>query len=359
MAYTPSTAIVTGSDSGIGRATALALAEAGCDVGDHLALRRGRRQRDRASGPRVWSTAVVTQLDTTDAPACGDVIDQMISELGGLDVFVNNAGVNGGTPFMETSYDEWRGTVAANLDGAFVCIQRAAAQMISAGNGGRIIAVTSVHQEQPRVGSAAYDASKHGLGGLIKTIALELGEQGITANAVLPGEISTPMNDAEDDDPHEIDRPGIPLGRPGASEEVAAVIAFLASPRVQLRQRRVLGCRRRHAADGPPGRFAPHQWKVAHGLAFCGPSTWDSQGEFTCRSGGIGTLRELPPVPKGPPWTAHRIPERTLWTGRPCAVGSTSPSPTAATARWPEPWKCAPTMPRCCGFSSIMAPDAD
>ncbi|WP_026553223.1 SDR family oxidoreductase [Arthrobacter sp. H20] len=230
MAYTPSTAIVTGSNSGIGRATALALAKAGCDVGITWHSDEDGANETARLVSEFGRKAVVTQLDTTDAPACGDVVDQMISDLGGIDVFVNNAGVNGGTPFMDTSYDEWRGTVAANLDGAFVCIQRAAAKMISAGNGGRIIAVTSVHQEQPRVGSAAYDASKHGLGGLIKTIALELGDQGITANAVLPGEISTPMNDAGDEDPLKIDRPGIPLGRPGAAEEVAAVIAFLASP---------------------------------------------------------------------------------------------------------------------------------
>ena len=83
--------------------------------------------------------------------------------------------------------------MAADLDGAFVCIQRAARRMVAAGRGGRIIAVTSVHEHQPRVGSSAYDAAKHGLGGLIKTAALELGRHGITCNAVAPGEIATPM----------------------------------------------------------------------------------------------------------------------------------------------------------------------
>jgi NAD(P)-dependent dehydrogenase (short-subunit alcohol dehydrogenase family) len=111
-----------------------------------------------------------------------------------------------------------------------VCIQRIARRLVDAGRGGRIIAVTSVHEHQPRVGSSAYDAAKHGLGGLIKTLALELGEYGITCNAVAPGEIATPMNDAEDVDPFEVHRPGIPLGRPGDAREVAAVIAFLASP---------------------------------------------------------------------------------------------------------------------------------
>jgi len=84
--------------------------------------------------------------------------------------------------------------------------------VVRAGNGGRIIAVTSVHEHQPRVGAAAYDAAKHGLGGLIKTIALELGQYGITANAVAPGEIATPMTGQTDENPHRTHRPGIPLG---------------------------------------------------------------------------------------------------------------------------------------------------
>jgi NAD(P)-dependent dehydrogenase (short-subunit alcohol dehydrogenase family) len=101
--------------------------------------------------------------------------------------------------------------------------------MVQAGSGGRIIAVTSVHEHQPRVGSSAYDAAKHGLGGLVKTIALELGQYGITANSVAPGEIATPMTGQADEDPRGTDRPGVPLGRPGDAREVAAVIAFLAS----------------------------------------------------------------------------------------------------------------------------------
>jgi hypothetical protein len=228
--FAPTTAIVTGSDSGIGRATAVALARAGLDIGitwhsdEEGADETARLVRE--AGRR----AVTTRLDTTDAPACGDVVDALADELGGCDVFVNNAGVNGGPAFFDTDWETWRKTVAADLDGPFVCIQRIARRLVDAGRGGRIIAVTSVHEHQPRVGSSAYDAAKHGLGGLIKTLALELGEYGITCNAVAPGEIATPMNDAEDVDPFEVHRPGIPLGRPGDAREVAAVIAFLASP---------------------------------------------------------------------------------------------------------------------------------
>ncbi len=232
MAFSPRTAIVTGSDSGIGKATAVALARAGMDVGitylddDEREGAEDTAQQVRAAG----RTAVVVQLDVSVGPAAGDAIDALADELGGLDVFVNNAGTGDNAPLLEMTWDQWRRTVATDLDGAFVCIQRAARRMVAGGTGGRIIAITSVHEHQPRVGSAGYDAAKHGLGGLVKTVALELGRFGITANAVAPGEIATPMTGMEDQDPHEVHRPGVPLGRPGAAEEIADVVAFLASP---------------------------------------------------------------------------------------------------------------------------------
>ena len=230
MTFSPKTAIVTGSNSGIGRATAVALAEAGMDVGiTWHSGEEGAKQTAREVEQR-GRRAVIAHLDTSDAAAGAAVVDHLAEELGGLDVFVNNAGMNKPMPFLETDFDTWRTILTVNLDGAFICMQRAAQRMVEAGNGGRIIAVTSVHQEQPRVGSAAYDASKHALGGLVRTMALELSHLGVTVNAVLPGEISTPMNDAEDEDPKEVDRPGIPIGRPGAAMEVASVIAFLATP---------------------------------------------------------------------------------------------------------------------------------
>lgn len=230
MPFSPTTAIVTGSDSGIGKATAVALAQAGMDVGItwHSDSEGAEATADevRKHGRR----AVVAQLDLTEVPACGAVIDQLAEDLGGVDVFVSNSGTGASTALLELEYDQWREVLLTDLDGAFVCIQRAARRMVAAGNGGRIIAVSSVHEHQPRVGSGAYDAAKHGLGGLIKTFALELGQQGITANTVAPGEIATPMTGQEDQDPHEVERPGVPLGRPGDAREIAAVIAFLASP---------------------------------------------------------------------------------------------------------------------------------
>lgn len=227
--FKPRTAIVTGSDSGIGRATAVALAKAGLDIGVTWHLDEAGAEDTAAEVRACGRRAIVARLDATQLPDCGDVVDGLAEELGGLDVFVNNAGTGASEPFLDASYETWRQVVATDLDGAFVCMQRAARRMAAAGNGGRIIAVTSVHEHQPRVGSSAYDAAKHGLGGLIKTMALELGEHRITANAVAPGEIATPMTGQTDEDPRAKERPGIPLGRPGDAREVAAVIAFLAS----------------------------------------------------------------------------------------------------------------------------------
>ncbi|WP_214467851.1 SDR family oxidoreductase [Microbacterium flavescens] len=230
MTFQPTRAIVTGSDSGIGKAVAVALAAAGMDVGitwhsDEEGARDTAREVE-SQGRR----AVVRRLDATEVPGCGDVIDDLTTELGGLDVFVNNAGTGHNALFVELTLDQWRHTVSVDLEAAFICLQRAARHMQRGGQGGRLIAITSVHEHQPRVGSAAYDAAKHGLGGLMKTIALELGRDGITANSVAPGEIATPMTDQEDEDPRGKDRPGVPLGRPGDAREVAAVVAFLASP---------------------------------------------------------------------------------------------------------------------------------
>lgn len=230
MTFTPQYAIVTASDSGIGRATAVALAQQGLDVGitwhSDSAGAEETAEEVRSHGRKAF----VAELDKTKLDTCGDVIDSLAEDLGGLHVFVNNAGTGGDALLLDTSLEEWRQVMAADLDGAFVCLQRAARRMVTAKEQGRLIAVTSVHEHQPRVGSGAYDAAKHGLGGLIKTFALELGQYGITANAVAPGEIATPMTGQVDTDPHQENRPGIPLGRPGDAREVAAVIAFLATP---------------------------------------------------------------------------------------------------------------------------------
>jgi NAD(P)-dependent dehydrogenase (short-subunit alcohol dehydrogenase family) len=225
-------AIVTGSESGIGRAVAVALAEQGFDVGvtwyrDEAAA-EATAEEVRALGRR----AEVRHLDLTRLPEAADVVDDLADALGGVDVLVNDAGTGHRTPLLDLELATWREVLATDLDGAFLCLQRAARRMVAAGRGGRIVNITSVHEHQPRVGAAAYCAAKGGLGLLTKVAALELAEHGITVNAVAPGEIATPMTGQEDEDPtapgHE--RPGIPLRRPGDAREAAAVVAFLASP---------------------------------------------------------------------------------------------------------------------------------
>lgn len=228
--FAPTTAIVTGSDSGIGKATAVALARAGMDVGvtwhSDKEGAEGTAEEIRGLGRK----AVIRQLDTSALRDAAGVIDELAEELGGLDVFVNNAGTGASTKFLDMDIDDWMQILDTNLNGAFVCLQAAARRMVKAGKGGRLVAVSSVHEFQPRVGSSAYDSSKHGLGGLMKTLALELGQYGITANTVAPGEIATPMTGQEDQDPTAAERAGVPLGRPGNAWEIANVIAFLASP---------------------------------------------------------------------------------------------------------------------------------
>ena len=225
-------AIVTGSESGIGRATAVALAEQGHDLGLTWYRDEQAGEATAAEVRGLGRRAELRYLDLTRLPQAADVVDDLAEALGGVDVLVNDAGTGHSTPLLDLDLATWREVLATDLDGAFLCLQRAARRMVAAGRGGRIVNITSVHEHQPRVGAAAYCAAKGGLGLLTRVAALELAEHGITVNAVAPGEIATPMTGQEDEDPtapgHE--RRGVPLGRPGDAREVAAVVAFLASP---------------------------------------------------------------------------------------------------------------------------------
>jgi len=212
-------AIVTGSDSGIGRATAVALARRGFPVGvtwhtDEAGARETARLVE-AEGAR----AVVARLDLTDV---GDVIDRLADELGGVAVLVNNAGANHRAAVVDDTPEGWRRALEVNLTGPFLCARAAARRMVRAG-GGRIVNVTSIHEHAPLPGAAAYCAAKAGLGMLTKVLALELAPHGITVNSVAPGHIATPMTGT----PPDRALPEIPLGRPGLPEEVAEVIAGL------------------------------------------------------------------------------------------------------------------------------------
>jgi NAD(P)-dependent dehydrogenase (short-subunit alcohol dehydrogenase family) len=225
-------AIVTASDSGIGQEAARELAEKGYDVGITYHEDEVGAQETLEAVEGVGRRGEVRRLDLTnpDLPRAADVIDELADALGDVDVLVNNAGTPDPTgDFLELSYEEWRRVLDTNLDGAFLCAQRAARRMVEAGNGGRIINITSVHEHIPRTGASAYCASKGGLGLLTKVMAMELAPYAIRVNAIAPGEISTPMTGAEATNPQTIERPNLPLGRPGHAREVAAWVAFLAS----------------------------------------------------------------------------------------------------------------------------------
>jgi NAD(P)-dependent dehydrogenase (short-subunit alcohol dehydrogenase family) len=223
-------AIVTGSDSGIGKATAVRLAEDDFDVGITWHSDRDGAEDTAREVEELGRRAVVARLDVTDYGNAASTVESLAGELGGLDVFVNNAGGGDRFPFLEFPLEVFEQVIALNLTGAFVCAQRAARLMVDAGQGGRIVNVTSVHEHIPLREAAAYCAAKGGLGLLTKVMALELGEHGITVNSVAPGEIATPMTGAHDQDPSEHTRPALPAGRPGSAHEIAEAVAFLARP---------------------------------------------------------------------------------------------------------------------------------
>jgi NAD(P)-dependent dehydrogenase (short-subunit alcohol dehydrogenase family) len=225
-------AIVTASDSGIGQESAKELAESGFDIGITYRTDEAGAQETLEAVRAAGCKGEVRRLDLTELPGAADAIDDLADSLGGVDVLVNNAGTGDPTgEFLELPYEEWRQVIDTNLSGAFLCAQRAARRMVEAGHGGRVVNITSVHEHIPRIGASAYCSSKAGLGLLTKVMAMELAEHGILVNAVGPGEISTPMTGAEDEDPTTIERPKLPLGRPGHAREIAAWVAFLASER--------------------------------------------------------------------------------------------------------------------------------
>ena len=245
-------AIVTGSDSGIGRATAVALAHARAstsaspgtrdEAGAHETARRVQSFGARAR--------VVARLDLTTAELVGDAIDELADALGGLDALVNNAGANHRAPVSTTTLEGWRRALEVNLTGPFLCAQAAARRMsrpAAAAGSSTSPRSTSTYRCAPLAPTAR---PRQGSGCSTKVLALELAAHGITVNAVAPGHIATPMTGKADRDPTEFDLPQIPLGRPGGPDEVAEVIALFASG-CGLRDRR-LACSSTAALRSPP-----------------------------------------------------------------------------------------------------------
>jgi NAD(P)-dependent dehydrogenase (short-subunit alcohol dehydrogenase family) len=214
-------AIVTGSDSGIGRATAIALARRGFAVGITWHTdEAGAHETARMAGGET----AIARLDLTAGEGVADVVDELVDALGGVSVLVNNAGANHRAAVLDDDLAGWRRALEVNLTGPFVAAQAAARRMVAAGRGGRIVNVTSIHEHAPLPYAAAYCAAKAGLGMLTKVLALELAPHGITVNSVAPGHIATPMTGTRPDRA----LPEIPVGRAGTPEEVAEVIALLA-----------------------------------------------------------------------------------------------------------------------------------
>ncbi len=229
VAREPSRVVVTGADSGIGRACAVALAGPGRQVGITWNTDEAGAEATAAEVSTLGATPHVRHLDLSDPPSGTRVVDELAARMGGLDTLVMSSGTGSSELLLDMPYERWREVVSVDLDGAFCCLQAGARHMVGAGYG-RIVAITSVHEHAPRVGAAPYCAAKGGLGLLVRTAALELAEHGITVNAVAPGEIATPMTGQTDESVltgHP--RPGIPVARPGDAREIAAVVAFLCS----------------------------------------------------------------------------------------------------------------------------------
>jgi NAD(P)-dependent dehydrogenase (short-subunit alcohol dehydrogenase family) len=227
----PRLAIVTGADSGMGKAIAELLATEGYDVGVTFHSDEQGAQDTKLEIEKRGQRGFVAQQDTSDPANTTQVTEGLIKELGGIGVLVNNAGTGHSTPVLDLELGEWRKVIGTDLEGVFLNSQVAARHMRDERHGGRIVNITSVHEHVPRYGATAYCVAKAGLGMLTKNMALELAEHGITVNSVAPGEIATPMTGMDEKDAYGEERPGNPIGRPGHVNEVASAVVFLASPR--------------------------------------------------------------------------------------------------------------------------------
>ena len=222
-------AIVTGAATGIGHAIAIAFAREGASV----MVNYGRRPPDEtlAAIAKLGGKAQAVQADVSDPAQVQALIAAAIKSFGQLDILVNNAGIEFKHSFTEFPFDLWQKVIAVDLTGPFLCAQAAAKQMIQQGGGGRIINISSIHEDLPMPTNAPYCAAKGGLRMLMRTIAVELAPHNITVNNIGPGAIYTPI-DADVQANPEIEKQlmaEIPLGRWGKPEEVANLALYLAS----------------------------------------------------------------------------------------------------------------------------------
>ena len=225
-------AIVTGGNSGIGKAVVLGLADAGANIViDYVADEQATEDLEKQV-VALGDQAIGVDADVSKIEDLESLIAAAVKAFGRLDIMVNNAGVETRTSVLDTTEAQFEKVMAINLKSAFFGTQLAAKQMIAQGDGGRIINITSVHEDWPMPGNTPYCLSKGGMRMLTRTAGVELGPYGITVVGVGPGAVATPINKSTMNDPAKmatLDK-AIPLGRMAEPEEIGSVVAFLAGP---------------------------------------------------------------------------------------------------------------------------------
>ncbi len=221
-------ALVTGASRGIGRAVAVALANAGCRVAVGFGGDAAGGAETLAMVTATGRTGLTIGIDVADAAAVDAAFTAVEAELGPVEILVNNAGITRDGLLARMSDDQWAAVLDTNLGGAFHTIRRATPKMMRA-RFGRIVNVSSVSGHLGAPGQANYSAAKAGLLGLSRAVARELASRNVTCNVVAPGPIVTAMTDGLPDEWRAAMEATVPLGRLGTPEEVAAVVAFLCS----------------------------------------------------------------------------------------------------------------------------------
>ena len=234
MEFAQHCAVVTGAESGIGKACALALGRAGARVALTWFQDRAAAEDVASAIARSGSRALAFQTDVGDEAQVEALFAAAEAAFGPVRLLVNSAGLNmSGTPVGEMSLAQFDRVLRADLYGPFLTCRRFVRGLERPSGGGRIVNISSIHERAPRAGGVEYDSAKGGLAQLTATLALELAPQGIAVNGVAPGMILTPMNQSALDDPEERRRKegAIPWGRAGTAEEVAELVLFLLSAR--------------------------------------------------------------------------------------------------------------------------------
>lgn len=223
-------AIVTGGNSGIGKAIVLALAQHGASIVIDYVSNPEATEALEQQVAKLGDQAIGVKADVSKVAELQHLIDASVKQFGRVDLMVNNAGIETRSSILDTTESDYEKVLAVNLKSAFFGTQLAAKQMIAQGTGGRIINVSSVHEDWPMPGNAAYCLSKGGMRMLTRQAGVELGPQGIQVIGVGPGAVATPINASTMDNPGKMKvlDEAIPLGRMAKPEEIGEAIAFLA-----------------------------------------------------------------------------------------------------------------------------------